>query len=89
MTEYIGREEFLKRIKPYDTEDKTDKALYNFALNTMIGTPTADVVEQKKIDNAIDEVYKIRNEVLFANGCYEPDDVIDIIDQITKLFEEI
>lgn len=89
MAEYIGREEFLKRIKPYDTEDKTDKALYNFALNTMIGTPTADVVEQEKIDKAIDEAYKIRNEVLYANGCYEPNDVLDIIDQITKLFEEI
>lgn len=89
MAEYIGREEFLKRIKPYDTEDKTDKALYNFALNQMMGTPNADVIEQKKIDNAIDEVYKIRNEVLYANGCYEPDDVLDIIDQITELFEEI
>lgn len=89
MAEYIGREEFLKRIKPYDTEDKTDKALYNFALNQMMGTPNADVIEQKKIDNAIDEVYKIRNEVLYDNGCYEPDDVLDIIDQITNLFEEI
>lgn len=89
MAEYIGREEFLKRIKPYDTEDKKDKALYNFALNTMIGTPNADVVEREKIDKAIDEVYKIRNEVLFANGCYEPDDVLDIIDQITELFEDI
>lgn len=44
MKEYIDRNEFLKRIKPYDTSDKTDKALYNFALNKMIGTPTADVI---------------------------------------------
>lgn len=51
--------------------------------------PTADVVEQEKIDEALDETYKIRNEILQANGCYEPNDVIDIIDQITKLFEEI
>lgn len=51
--------------------------------------PTADVVEREKIDKAIDEVYKMRKDVLYANGCYEPDDVLDIIDQITKLFEEI
>ena len=44
MAEYIDREEFLKRIKPYDTSDKTDKALYNFALNKMIETPTADAI---------------------------------------------
>lgn len=44
MAEYIGREEFLKRIKPYDTEDKKDKALYNFALNQMMGTPNANVI---------------------------------------------
>jgi hypothetical protein len=44
MKEFIDREEFLKRIKPYDTSDKKDKALYNFALNEMMGTPTADVI---------------------------------------------
>ena len=55
----------------------------------MMDIPPADVVEQEKIDEALDETYKIRNEILQANGCYEPNDVIDIIDQITKLFEEI
>lgn len=44
MAEYIGREDFLKRIKPYDTSDKTDKALYNFALNEMMKTPNANVI---------------------------------------------
>lgn len=58
MSEYIGREEFLKRIKPFDTSDKTDKALYNFALNQMMGTPNADVVEKKKIDNAFEEMQR-------------------------------
>ena len=54
MPEYISREEFLKRIKPYDTSDNTDKALYNFALNTMIGIPNADVIEREKINKAIE-----------------------------------
>ena len=43
MSEYISREEFEKRIKLYDTEDHTDKALYNFAHNHMICCPSADV----------------------------------------------
>lgn len=42
---YIDADEFEKRIKPYDTDDPVDKALYNFALNKMLCTPTADVVE--------------------------------------------
>jgi hypothetical protein len=44
MSEYISREEFLKRIKPYDTSDKKDKALYNFALSEMMGTPNANAI---------------------------------------------
>ncbi len=71
MSEYIGRKEFLKRIKPYDTEDKTDKALYNFALNTMIGTPTADVIEREKIDNAIKEIEELFDESLSEAPCSE------------------
>ena len=53
MPEYISREEFIKRIKPYDTSDNTDKALYNFALHKMVETPNANVVEREKIDKAI------------------------------------
>jgi len=44
MKEFIDREEFLKRIKPYDTSDKKDKALYNFALSEMMGTPNANAI---------------------------------------------
>lgn len=60
MSEYISREEFLKRIKPYDTSDNTDKALYNFALNKMIETPNADVVAREKIDKSI----KVANDYI-------------------------
>lgn len=51
--------------------------------------PIADVVERKEINKALNEAYKIRNEVLYDNGSYEPNDVLDIIDQITKSFEEL
>lgn len=47
MKRYIDTDEFEKRIKPYDTDDHMDKALYNFAHNKMMDTPTADVVERK------------------------------------------
>jgi len=33
----VSRNEFLKRIEPYNTSDKMDKALYNFAFNKIIG----------------------------------------------------
>lgn len=36
MSDLISREEFLKRIEPYNTDDKMDKALYNFAYNKMM-----------------------------------------------------
>lgn len=34
-------DEYEKRIKPYDTEDVMDKALYNFAHNHLVTTPSA------------------------------------------------
>lgn len=37
----IDADEFEKRIKPYDTEDDMDKALYNFAHYHLITTPSA------------------------------------------------
>ena len=41
MGRLIDAEEYEKRIKPYDTEDVMDKALYNFAHRKLIETPTA------------------------------------------------
>ena len=37
----IDADEFEKRIKPYDTEDGMDKALYNFAHYYLVTTPSA------------------------------------------------
>lgn len=45
MPRYIDADEFEKRIKPYDTDDRIEKAVYIFAHNMMMSTPTADVVE--------------------------------------------
>lgn len=42
----ISREDFEKRIKPYDTEDDMDKALYNFAHNTLICCPSVKPKEK-------------------------------------------
>lgn len=38
----IDADEYEKRIKPYDTEDVLDKALYNFAHGKLIETSTAE-----------------------------------------------
>ena len=37
----IDADEYEKRIKPYDTEDDIDKALYNFAHYHLVTTPSA------------------------------------------------
>jgi hypothetical protein len=36
----IDADEYEKRIKPYDTENDMDKALYNFAHYHLVTTPT-------------------------------------------------
>lgn len=41
MGRLIDVDEYEKRIKPYDTEDAMDKALYNFAHDHLVTTPTA------------------------------------------------
>lgn len=43
----IDANEYEKRIKPYDTEDDMDKALYNFAHYHLVTTPSAQP-ERKK-----------------------------------------
>lgn len=41
MGRLIDADEYEKRIKPYDTEDVMDKALYNFSHTKLLSTPTA------------------------------------------------
>lgn len=51
--------------------------------------PSVEAVERSKIDTAIEQTYKVREEVLHSNTTYEPNDVLEIIDEITDYFEEI
>ena len=46
MSDLISRSELLKRLEEWNTSDKTDKALYNFALHVIIEQPTAYSVEK-------------------------------------------
>ena len=87
MAEYITKEQMIdyQQYLRGKMSNEENHKLWEYIKEL----PTADVVERSKIDKALDEAYKIRNEVLYANSCYEPNDVLDIIDQITKLFEEI
>lgn len=81
MSDYISREEFENRIKPYDTSDSTDKALYNFAHNTLICCPSADVREnihgewEEVTDYKDDNVYQwhIICSVCRQRGMFESD----------------
>jgi len=74
MAEYVEREEFLKRIKPYDTSDKTDKSLYNFALRKMVETPNANVIPiPEGATNG--EVFK----AMFPNVVNSTMDLVDVL----------
>ena len=46
MGRLIDADEYEKRIKPYDTEDVMDKALYNFAHEKLITTSTAQKISK-------------------------------------------
>lgn len=40
----IDADALVKRLKQWDRNDHTDKALYNFAMNRIIEQPTVDAV---------------------------------------------
>ena len=46
MSDLISRSELLKRLEEWNKSDKTDKALYNFALHRIIEQPTAYDVDK-------------------------------------------
>ena len=64
MKDMISREEFERRIKPYDTYDPMDQALYGFAHNQMIDCPSVELGEfiekvletLRDMDDAVDVI---------------------------------
>jgi hypothetical protein len=64
MIDMISREEFERRIKPYDTDDPMDKALYNFAHNKMIDCQSVE------LGKFIEKVFETLREM---------DDAVDVI----------
>jgi len=78
----IDADEFERRIKKYDTTDYADKALYNFAHNEMITTPTVCDIEQirDEIEQTADNYNPMRDA--FDGGYVMAiKDVLQIIDK--------
>ena len=84
MSEYIDREEFLKRLNVlYNVLDNLEKMLYSSQLIELVDIPTADVIEREKINKAIDEIQKLRS---CSDGII--DDVEDILDKLIESGED-
>ena len=84
MKEYIDKEEFLKRLNVlYNVLDNLEKMLYSSPLIELVDIPIADVVEKKKIKQAIEEIQKLR-----GCSCSCSDGIIhDVEDILDKLIE--
>ena len=84
MSEYIDREEFLKRLNVlYNVLDNLEKMLYSSPLIELVDIPKAEVIEREKIDKAIEEIQKLRG---CSCSCSEGiiDDVEDILDKLIE-----
>ena len=66
MSDLISRSELLKRLEEWNTSDKTDKALYNFALHRIIEQPTA-----YDIDKVVEELEEIKGSACDGKSCSE------------------
>ena len=53
--------------------------------------PVADVVERREINKVLNRVYEMRDKARYAcaHGCCDQDDLLNIIEQMAKLFKEI
>ena len=84
MSEYIDREEFLKRLNVlYNVLDNLEKMLYSSPLIELVDIPKAEVIEREKIDKAIEEIQKLRGcSCSCSDGII--DDVEDILDKLIE-----
>ena len=82
MSDLISREEFIKRIEPYNTDDKMDKALYNFAYNKMMDC--SSVEPERKTGKWI----KRKGETIILYGWYQCSQCGAIIGEPTNYCSE-
>lgn len=75
MSRYVDADEFEKRIKPYDTNDPVDKAMYNFAHNKMMDTSTADVMKKELYDRLLENA----NIIAKALNKYQTADMVEVV----------
>ena len=97
MSDLISRSELLKRLEEWNTSDKTDKALYNFALNRIIEQPTA-----YSVDNVVKELEEktdfLKNCTKHGNKNAEQQaesyntmmmyEVADLVDDLVEIVKE-
>ena len=78
----IDADLFMQRIESYNTSDKMDKALYNFALHEIASMPTVDVLDKIKtrIEREAD-YYDAEVNADIAEGLYM---ALELIEQYTK-----
>jgi hypothetical protein len=79
----IDADEFEKRIKPYDTTDVMDKALYNFAHNQVICMPTVCDIEQIR-----DEIKHLLNRPSLTHVIGYDKGFVDGIDKVLKIIDK-
>ena len=86
MSEYIDKEEFLKRFNVlYNMLDNLEKMIYSSALSNLVDIPTADVVEREKIAKAIGEII----DKSFVSDIYNDrtDDEIVKLDDVIEILK--
>ena len=86
MSEYIDKEEFLKRFNVlYNMLDNLEKMLYSSPLSNLVDIPTADVVEREKIAKAIGEII----DKSFVSDIYNDrtDDEIVKLDDVIEILK--
>ena len=86
MSEYIDKEEFLKRFNVlYNMLDNLEKMIYSSALSNLVDIPTADIVEREKIAKAIGEII----DKSFVSDIYNDrtDDEIVKLDDVIEILK--
>ena len=66
----VDADAMIKRLKAWDTNDATDKALYNFALNRVLEAPTVEPERKKGEWKEIDTCNaKVTLQYMLCSAC--------------------